>query len=69
MQAAAQALGQLIRLSRSAPKNEIETAFTTLVRRGADALHVGTDAFFVNPSESDCALALAMRYPPSMGTA
>ena len=42
---------------------EIETAFTTLVQRGAGALHVGTGAFMNSQRERIVALAARYRTP------
>ena len=42
---------------------EIETAFTTLVQRGAGALHVGIGAFMLSQRERIVALAARHRIP------
>ena len=42
---------------------EIETAFTTLVQRGAGALHVGTGAFMNSQRQRIVALAARYRTP------
>jgi len=60
VQAAAQALGlQLIMIDVSSDR-DIETAFATLVQRGAGALFVGGGAFLTSKRES--IVALAARY-------
>jgi putative tryptophan/tyrosine transport system substrate-binding protein len=61
--AAAQAIGQqLIALAVSSDL-EIETAFTTLVERGAGALHVGTGAFMNSHRELIVTLAASHGVP------
>jgi ABC-type uncharacterized transport system substrate-binding protein len=61
--AAAQAMGkQLIVLDVSSDL-EIETAFTTLIQRGAGALHVGTGAFMLSHRGLIVALAARHRVP------
>jgi putative ABC transport system substrate-binding protein len=61
--AAAQAMGkQLIVLDVSSDL-EIETAFTTLIQRGAGALHVGTGAFMLSHRDRIVALAARHRVP------
>jgi len=55
--AAAQAIGQQLIVLDVSNDREIETAFTTLVQRGAGALHVGTGAFMNSQRERIVALA------------
>ena len=47
VQAAAQEIGQQLIILDVSSDRDIETAFATLVQRGAGALLVGTGAFFV----------------------
>jgi putative tryptophan/tyrosine transport system substrate-binding protein len=58
--AAAQATGQQLIVLDVSSDREIETAFTTLVQRGASALHVGTGAFM--NSQRELIVALAARH-------
>jgi putative ABC transport system substrate-binding protein len=60
VRAAASATGQQIEVLYASTGREIETAFTTLVQRGADALHVGTGAFM--HSQRQLIVALAARH-------
>jgi putative ABC transport system substrate-binding protein len=55
--AAAQAIGQQLIVLDVSSDREIESAFTTLVQRGAGALHVGTGAFMNSQRERIVALA------------
>jgi len=61
--AAAQAIGQQSIVLDVSSDREIETAFTTLVQRGAGALHVGTGAFMNSQRERIVALAARHRIP------
>jgi putative ABC transport system substrate-binding protein len=61
--AAAQAIGQQLIVLDVSSDREIETAFTTLVQRGAGALHVGTGAFMNSQRERIVALAARHRIP------
>jgi putative tryptophan/tyrosine transport system substrate-binding protein len=61
--AAAQAIGQQLIVLDVSSDREIETAFTTLVQRGAGALHVGTGAFMNSKRERIVALAARHRIP------
>jgi putative ABC transport system substrate-binding protein len=61
--AAAQAIGQQLIVLDVSSDREIETAFTTLVQRGAGALHVGTGAFMNSQREQIVALAARYRTP------
>jgi putative ABC transport system substrate-binding protein len=63
VRAAASATGQQIEVLYASTGREIETAFTTLVRRGAGALHVGTGAFMHSQRELIVALAARHRIP------
>ena len=63
MLAAAQAIGQQLIVLDVSSDREIETAFTTLVQRGAGALHVGTGAFMNSQRERIVALAARHRIP------
>jgi putative ABC transport system substrate-binding protein len=60
---AAQAMGQQFIILDVSSDREIETAFTTLVQRGAGALHVGTGAFMSSKRERIVALAARHRIP------
>jgi putative ABC transport system substrate-binding protein len=61
--AAAQAIGQQLIVLNVSNDREIETAFTTLVQRGAGALHAGTGAFMNSHRERIVALAAQHRVP------
>jgi putative tryptophan/tyrosine transport system substrate-binding protein len=61
--AAAEAIGQQFIVLDVSSDREIETAFTTLVQRGAGALHVGTGAFMNSQRERIVALAARHRIP------
>src|SRR5262250_3743558 len=61
--AAAQAIGQQLIVLDVSSDREIETGFTTLVQRGAGALHVGTGAFMNSQRERIVALAARYRTP------
>ena len=56
-------MGQQIELLYVSSDREIETAFTTLVQRGAGALHVGVGAFLGSQRERIVALAARHRIP------
>jgi putative ABC transport system substrate-binding protein len=60
VQAAAQAIGQQLIIFDVSSDRDIETAFATLVQRGAGALLVGAGAFFTSHLER--IVALAARY-------
>ena len=60
VRAAASATGQKIEVLYASTGREIETAFATLVQRGAGALHVGTGAFM--HSQRELIVALAARH-------
>jgi putative ABC transport system substrate-binding protein len=57
LRAAALAIGQQLIVLHVSSDREIETAFTTLVQRGADALHSGIGAFMESQRERIVALA------------
>ena len=57
VQAAARALGQQLVVLDADSDRDIETAFATLVQRGAGALLVGSSAFFASKRERLVALA------------
>jgi hypothetical protein len=57
VQAAAQAVGQQLLVLDVSSERQIETAFATLVQRGAGALQVGTGAFLLSQREQVVALA------------
>jgi putative ABC transport system substrate-binding protein len=61
VQAAAQALGQQLLVIDVSSERDIETAFATLVQRGAGALQVGVGAFL--NSHRDRIVALAAQHP------
>jgi len=60
VQAAAQAIGQQLITLDADSDREMETAFATFDQRGANALLVGSSAFFA--SKRECLVALAARY-------
>ena len=55
--------------SMSAVTADIESAFATIVERGAGALFVGTGAFYELPSERIVALAARHTIPASLSPA
>jgi putative tryptophan/tyrosine transport system substrate-binding protein len=63
VRAAASAMGQQIDVLYVSSDREIESAFTTLIRRGAGALHVGVGVFLVSQRERIVALAARHRIP------
>ena len=63
VRAAASAIGQQIVVLDVSSDREIETAFTTLVQRGAGALHVGVGTFLGSQRERIVALAARHRIP------
>jgi putative ABC transport system substrate-binding protein len=63
VRAAASAMGQQIEVLYVRSDQEIETAFTTLVQRGAGALHVGVGAFLSSRGERIVVLAAQHRIP------
>ena len=54
VRAAASAMGQQIEVLYVSSDREIESAFTTLIQRGAGALHVGVGTFLAVPTGTDC---------------
>jgi putative ABC transport system substrate-binding protein len=60
---AGSALGQQIEVLYVGSDREIETAFTTLVQRGAGALHAGLGGFLLSQRERIVALAARHRIP------
>jgi putative tryptophan/tyrosine transport system substrate-binding protein len=60
---ATSALGQQIEVLYVSSDREIEAAFTTLVQRGAGALHVGVGTFMFSQREQIIALAARHRIP------
>jgi putative tryptophan/tyrosine transport system substrate-binding protein len=63
VRAAASAMGQQIEVLYVSSDREIETAFTTLVQRGAGALLCGTGWFLVSQRERIVALAARHKIP------
>jgi putative ABC transport system substrate-binding protein len=63
VRAAASAMGQQIEVLYVSSDREIESAFTTLIQRGAGALHVGVGAFLASQREWIAALAARHRIP------
>jgi len=63
VRAAASAMGQQIEVLYVSSDREIESAFTTLIQRGAGALHVGVGAFLASQRELIAALAARHRIP------
>jgi putative ABC transport system substrate-binding protein len=63
---AASAMGQQIEVLYVSSDREIESAFATLIQRGAGALHVGVGVFLVSQRERIVALAARHRIPRSI---
>jgi putative tryptophan/tyrosine transport system substrate-binding protein len=63
VRAAASAVGQQIEVLDVSSDREIETAFTTLVQRGADALLCGVGGFLLSKQDRIVALAARHRIP------
>jgi putative tryptophan/tyrosine transport system substrate-binding protein len=63
VRAAASTMGQQIEVLYVGSDREIENAFTTLVERGAGALHVGLGSFLASQRERIVALAARHRIP------
>jgi putative tryptophan/tyrosine transport system substrate-binding protein len=63
VRAAASTMGQQIEVLYVSSDREIETAFTTLVQRGAGALHVGVGTFLASQRERIVALAARHKIP------
>jgi putative ABC transport system substrate-binding protein len=63
VRAAASAMGQQIDVLFVSSEREIESAFTTLIQRGAGALQVGVGVFLVSQRERIVALAARHRIP------
>ena len=63
LRTAASPMGQQIEVLYASSDREIETAFTTLVQRGAGALHVGVGTFLSSQRERIVALAARHRIP------
>jgi putative ABC transport system substrate-binding protein len=63
LRAAALASGQQLIVLDVSSDREIETAFTTLLQRGAGALHAGTSPFLLSQTERIIALAARHRIP------
>src|SRR5262245_13921355 len=61
VRAAASAMGQQIEVFYVSSDREIDTAFTTLVERGASALHAGIGGFLLSQRERIAALAARHR--------
>ena len=63
IQAAADALGHHVEAVTASTENELETAFTTMVRRRVSALMVKPDPFFIDRCERLVALAARVAMP------
>ena len=63
MQAAAQAIGQQLNILDVSSDRDIETAFATLVQRGAGALLIGSGPFLFSNSEQVVALTARHAIP------
>jgi ABC-type uncharacterized transport system substrate-binding protein len=63
LRAAALAVGQQLVVLDASSDREIDTAFTTLVQRGAGALHVGLGVFLASQRERIVGLAAQHRLP------
>jgi putative ABC transport system substrate-binding protein len=67
LQEAAQAKGVQLHILKARTESEIDAAFAALVQRQAGALHVATDAFFLNRREQITALAARHAVPAISG--
>jgi putative ABC transport system substrate-binding protein len=63
VQAAVSAIGQQLRIVNASSEGDLEMAFAALVQQRADALLVGTDAFFNSRREQIVALAARHAVP------
>jgi putative ABC transport system substrate-binding protein len=63
VRAAASAVGQQIDVLLVSSDHDIESAFTTVIQRGAGALHVGVGTFLASKRERIVALAARHRIP------
>jgi len=63
IQAAAKALGQQVEAVTASTENELDTAFTTMVRQRVSALMVKPDPFFIDRHEQIVALAARLALP------
>jgi putative ABC transport system substrate-binding protein len=63
IQAAAKALGQHVEAVTASTENELDTAFTTMVRQRVSALMVKPDPFFIDRCEQIVALAARLALP------
>jgi ABC-type uncharacterized transport system substrate-binding protein len=63
IQAAADALGQHLKVLTASTESDLETAFTTMVQQRVDALAVKPDPFFVGRHERIAALATRHAMP------
>jgi putative ABC transport system substrate-binding protein len=67
LQEAARAKGLQLHILKASTESEIDAAFAALVQRQAGALHVATDAFFLNRREQITALAARHAVPAISG--
>jgi len=65
---AARAMGLQIQVLNASTTSEIEAAFATLVRNGADALYVAGDTFFTSRRVQFATLAASYRIPATYPT-
>jgi len=65
---AARTMGLQIQAYNASTRSEIETAFATLVRNGADALYVAGDVFFTSRRVQFATLAASYRIPATHPT-
>jgi putative tryptophan/tyrosine transport system substrate-binding protein len=63
LQAAARAMGRMLVVFRASSVNELETAFASLARQGAEAIFVGADPFFYSESARIVTLAARSALP------
>jgi putative tryptophan/tyrosine transport system substrate-binding protein len=63
IQPAAGALGQHLEVATASTENELDTAFTTMVRQRVSALMVKPDPFFIDRCEQIVALATRLAMP------
>ena len=66
IRAAASAMGQQIEVLYVSTGHEIETAFTTLVQRGAGALHAGPGTFMHSQANEMSRCRPSMGFPRSI---
>jgi putative ABC transport system substrate-binding protein len=68
VETAARTLGMKIQMLNASTSREIDAAFTTMVREGAEALFVGPDGFFTSRKVQFATLAARDRIPAIYGS-